>query len=197
MTKDTARLPSGIDWEHARQRLARADRVISGDSTQSPEEARRVLEERARELARPIIGDAEADSIEVLTFALGGERFALEARFVLAATRLEHITIIPSAEPPLVGLTAWRGELLTLFDLRILTGTSARALSDLSWVVVLGEGSAAFGVLVDALHPVVRLPIAEIQPLPGPIRRAREHVGGVTSEALLVLDAGGLIRTYS
>jgi purine-binding chemotaxis protein CheW len=186
-----------IDWAAARERLARARRVISGEAERSPDEVARVLDDRARALARPIEAGSKGEMIEVLTFTLSGERYAVESRCVFAAVRLEHITVVPSAEPPLVGLTAWRGELLALFDLRVLTGTSARPLSDLAWIVVLGDTSAAFGVLVDALHPVFRIPVSEIHPLPGGGAGTREYVRGVTSEALLVLDAGDLIRTYS
>lgn len=197
MAEDKTRASGRIDWNAARERLANAERVISGRVERSPEEIRRVLEERARVLARPLAADSMAERMEVLTFTLSGERYAVESRYVFAALRLEDITLVPSAEPPLVGLTAWRGELLALFDLRILTGTSARALSDLSWIVVLGDGAAAFGVLVDELHPVLRIPVSEIQPLPGGLSGTREYVRGVTREALLVLDAGDLIRTYS
>lgn len=197
MTEDSGKVSRGVDWGAARERLARTERVISGHGERSPEEVARLLEARARTLARPIETDSGIEKLEVLTFALSGERYAVESRYVFAALRLEHITLVPSAEPPLVGLTAWRGEILALFDLRILTGTSTRALSDLSWVVVLGDRSAAFGILVDTLHPVIRIPASNIHALPGGVSGTREHVRGVTPDALLVLDAGDLISTYS
>lgn len=188
---------SKIDWVAIRERLDRLAQIVSGENERTPEQALRVLKERARALSKPILATPMEEAVEVLTFNIAGERYAVESRYVFASLRLEHLAPVPAAEPPLVGLTAWRGELLTLFDLRIVTGTSAHALSDLGWVVVLGDTSASFGVLVDELQSIVRLPLSEIRPVHAGLSARREYVGGITNEAMLVLDAPELIRTYT
>jgi purine-binding chemotaxis protein CheW len=183
-------------WSGVRERLDEVARAIDGHSVRTADETRRILEDRARALARPIATTTD-DKLDVLGFSLGGERFALQSRYVFEVFRLGHITLVPGAEPPLAGLTAWRGELLALLDLRTITGTSARALSDLHWVVVLGDEAPAFGILVDALGSVAPISVSSIRPPPAGIAGSRRYVRGITSEAVLVLDGADLISTHT
>lgn len=194
MTGDARQPVSAIDWAAARERLDRVAQLVAGGG-RTPEQARSVLEARARALAAPIAVEAPGDALEVLVFGISGDRYAIESRFVFSVLRLEHISLVPGAEAAVVGLTAWRGELLTLLDLRILTGTSSAALSDLGWVVVLGDESVAFGVLADRVEAVARLPLSEIRPLPAGPAGDREYLRGVTSDRMLVVDATHLTRT--
>lgn len=188
---------SRINWIAARERLALLAGVLSGESEQTPEEVRRILEVRARALAKPLSTAPVDEFMEALTFGISGERYAVESKYIFASFRLEHLALVPAAAPPLVGLTVWRGDLLTLLDLRIVTGVSARALSDLGWVMVLGDSSPAFGILVDELHAIARLTLSAIRSIPEGLPGTREYVRGVTDEATLVLDAAELIRIHT
>jgi purine-binding chemotaxis protein CheW len=158
--------------------------------------ARRILEERARALARPESPPAWGASIKVITFALGRERYALEMRFVHSVARLQSLSPIPGAIPPIFGVTSWRGELLTIMDLRQLLGLPAGGLSDQSRVLVLGEGRAAFGVLADAVHEFLTLPLPAVRPPPEGVADRREYLRGITGEALLVLAADELLKLH-
>lgn len=158
---------------------------------------RDVLEARARALARPVERGVCGDSLDVLTFALANEIYALESRFVSAVFRLHELSLLPGAAPPVHGVTAWRGELLTVLDLRSVLGLSAAALSDLSRVIALGEDRPAFGILADEVLGVVSCPSSEIRRAPEGQSPERDYLRGVTAEALLILDAAWLLRTYS
>ena len=90
--------PQAIDWAEVRQRLARAGAALEEALHPSPERAHAVLEERARALARaPAARAAEAPGLLVVTFALGGEHYALEARHVREVSRLTDCTPLPGA----------------------------------------------------------------------------------------------------
>lgn len=197
MTWEPSTGASRIDWAVARERLDLLARAVAGEMERTPEQTRQVLESRARTLAKPLSTGPAQESIEVLGFTISGERYAIESRFVFAVFRLEHLTLVPAADPPLVGLTAWRGELLTLLDLRVVTGTSAAVLSDLAWVAVIGDESAAFGILVDDLPVITRLTRSEIGPVPAGLTGTRQYMRGITREAILVLDAVELIRIHT
>lgn len=156
-------------------------------------DARAVLEERARRLARPPAPPAPADMLEVITFALANETYALESRYVREVFRLAELSILPGAVPPVFGVTAWRGELLTILDLRPVLGVSAAALNDLSTVIVVGEERARFGILADALRNVVTLPAAAVREPAEGVAAQRTYLRGMTSEAVLVLEARALL----
>jgi purine-binding chemotaxis protein CheW len=148
-----------------------------------------ILDERARRLAAPI-GDAanatQAELLEVATFTLSGEQYAIETRYVREIVPLADFTPVPRSPNSLFGVVNLRGEVLAVFDLRPLLGLGQGSISDLFRVIVLGRERAEFGVLADAVDDVRMLP-ADLFDLPGSDDQHR-YVRGVTTEALAVLD---------
>jgi purine-binding chemotaxis protein CheW len=157
------------------------------------EPVRALLDERARLLARPVAAAVTAD-VELVTFALASERYALESRYVVEVLRLADLALLPGAQPPVIGVTAWRGGLLTILDLRPLLGVANEALNDLGRVIVLGESHAVLGILADAVQDLIGVAASAIREPPQGVAVRREYLRGVTGEALLVLDAGKLLR---
>jgi purine-binding chemotaxis protein CheW len=186
--------PAGAtDWGQVRQRLARAA-AEEGTSRLSPEQARAVLEERARALARvPDEVPAAGDVVEVVTFELGGECYAVEARLVREVVRLADCTPVPGAPEHLLGVANLRGAVLAVFDLRPLLGVAADAPPDLGRVLVLGDGQAELGAPADVVREVTRLRLDELHP-PPPSAAGGGLVRGVTAGAVVVLDGAALLR---
>ena len=188
------RATGGIDWPALHARLLAAERAAQGGgpATGSPA-ARALLEERARRLARPA-ATAPVGRIDVLVFELAGERYGIESRHVQAVFVLRDRAPLPGAEPPIHGVTAWRGDLLTLLELRATLGLTVSALNDLARVVVVGAGRSTFGILTDAVHQIVAVDLAALHPLPQGAGKNRPFLKGVTGDALLVLDPQQLLR---
>lgn len=185
-----------VDWTEVRRRVEAAGRALAGGTGASPERARQVLEERARALARPAAPPPAGDTLELMTFAFDNEVYALESRYVTAVFRLTDLSPLPGARPPVFGVTSWRGELLTILDLRAALGLSVAALNDLSRVIVLGKDRPAFGILADAARDLVTLPAREVLDPPDGIAAQREYLRGVTADAVLVLDAVKLLQVH-
>lgn len=160
-----------------------------------PADDESLLAQRARELARPLAGEARRDGRLVVHFTLSGERLILEARWLLGITRLATLAALPGAEPPVRGVTVWRGELLTVLDIRPVLGISTAGLSDLTRVLVLGQRRPRFGLLVDTVGDAVDL--SDIRLLPAPAGSlARDYLLGVTADAALVLDGARLMQLF-
>ncbi len=154
-----------------------------------------VMERRTRELARPVDARARVAGLLVLQFSLGGERLAIEAKWLLGVAKVTLLAGLPGAEPPVRGVSVWRGELLTVLDIRPNLGISTAALSDLTRILVLGERRARFGLLVDTVRDVVDLSAAELLPVPAG-SLARDYLIGVTADAGLVLDGQRLLQLF-
>ena len=183
-----------VNWAEIRSRVEAAGQALTGGADAAPERVRAVLQERARALARPVGAPSPADSLEILTFGLAKERYAIESRYVVEVFRLKELSSLPGAERPVFGATVWRGELLTILDLRATLGLSVAALDDLSRVIVLGEDRPAFGILADAVYELVTLTASEVREPPEGVAAHREYLRGVTVDAVLVLDAERLLR---
>jgi purine-binding chemotaxis protein CheW len=188
--------PTGkIDWQQLHDRLRRARQATEEALRLSPERARAVMEERARDLARVAPrAPLAAEVLEVVTFGLANERYAVETRHVREVVRFADFTPVPGAPDFLVGLINLRGEVLAVFDLRRSFGVAASAPTDLARVIVLGNERAECGVLADAVHEVTVLRIDEVHEPPGSVAGAgRDYLRGVTAGALIVLDGAALL----
>jgi len=156
------------------------------------------LERRALALARPVLHARQDDTAGVLQFSLAREQFAVEVRHVVAAFRLRELTPLPGAKPPVRGLTGWRGDVLTVLDLRALVHRTAKSLDDLAHVIVLGYERPEFGLLADTLGGVRALPPAELLPPSADDPAAGSGlVRGITRDAVRVLDAAWLLKRYA
>ncbi len=185
-----------IDWHQVRARLDRAVAATEEALHPSPEQARTVLDERARLLARvpPLVLGA-SETLEVVTFTLGDEFYALETQHVSEVIRVGDITPVPGAPSFLAGVINLRGEIVAVVDLRPLLGLGPRAVTDLSRILVLGDERIEFALLVDSTQEVLRLRYDSILEPPGELAgTARPYLRGVTVDALIVLDGLALLR---
>lgn len=183
----------GLDWDHLLHRLEAAVETGRQLTKLTPERARDILEERSRRLARVQSDDERTDdALEVLTFTIGNENFAIETRFVRVVAPFHDFTPVPGVPAHFLGVTKLEGEVLALVDLRRLFGMPIRGLSDLARVVVLGQEQAEFGLLAAATEEVTF--VSNLAPAPSSIRDAdRACLRGVTSDAASVLDGNALL----
>ncbi|MGH7253797.1 MAG: chemotaxis protein CheW, partial [Nitrospiraceae bacterium] len=67
-----------IDWEDAYARIEGVRQALDGGEALSSEAVKRILQDRARALARPREAPATiSETLELLVFALGEERYAV------------------------------------------------------------------------------------------------------------------------
>ena len=193
MTSAGAR--SGFDWPAAAERLSRAAELLADSAGTDADASRRVLEERARNLARAT-RDAtiREDVLSVVVFTLGAERYALEARWLREILRTAEVTPVPGLPDYLVGVANLRGEILAVVDPRRLFGIDAADAAARPRVIVIGEAFAEFGLLADEVDEVTAIPSADVDPASlsaaGP---GRELIRGITRDAVVVLDAAALL----
>ena len=187
--------PQGaVDWTEAHARLARASAAIQASSELGPEQARVVMEARARALARvPVASNVAHQTLEVVTFALSRERYAIEATYVRAILRTTDLTSVPGMPDFVMGITNLRGEILAVVDLRRLFGIVESGLTDLARLIVVGAEHCEFGILADAVDEVVTLRGGRILPPPASTGGDGTHLRGVTEQGLIVLDGAALL----
>lgn len=186
---------SRFDWSAIKQRVENARAAVEHFATADPERSRRILEARARDLARkPEQPDASRERIEVLEFVLAQERYAVESQHVRDVYPLDHLTALPCTPEFVLGIVNQRGEILSVIDIKKFFDLPEKGLSDLNKVIVLESGSMRFGILADAIIGVHAIPVANIQPsLPTLTGIRDEYLKGVTPERTVILDAKALL----
>ena len=109
-------------------------------------------------------------NVEVLTFDLGQEAFALEASLVREIIDLLPETAVPGA-PPLVGsVVNFRGKIIPIADLRLAFGMPTIEATVDSRIIVIeldvGEDPIQIGILTDKVHEVATLHQDASEPVP-------------------------------
>ncbi len=160
-------------------------------AAEDPVKRQAVLAARARALAVPRADydpNAAADALDVLVFSLGDEQLGVPLASIVAISRTAAVTPLPRAVAPVYGVTAWRGRPLTVLSL----GASASPNADTRLVVLGGSRRAYVGLVVDGVDETLTLARSALSPAPSGPRRAMSL--GMTSNALLVLDADALLN---
>lgn len=161
-----------------------------------PERVRAILEERARAFARVLAPTPAAGAmLEVVSFSVSRERYAIEANYVREIFHVPEITPVPGTPDFLAGVANLRGQILAVVDLRRFFGINVQADVPLARVIVLGQERTEFGVLADAVHEVASLRIDQVKDPPGSVAGiARAYLRGVTADALILLDGAVLLK---
>ena len=116
------------------------------------------------------IEHAEAEVIQVLTFDLHGETFALEAGLVREVLDLLPETSVPGAAPFVGAVINFRGRVIPLADLRLAFGLERAEPTIDSRIVVIEydlDGDATLvGVRADKVHEVTAIELADTEEAP-------------------------------
>jgi|GEM_PF-3447242 len=188
-----------VDWESLHARIARAR--VQTRALLEPDAAaeRRILDERARRLARPKDAPSARERLEFALFSVGGEEYAIEAQYVSRVAPLPAFEPIPSLALPFLGVINHLGQPLPLIDIRALLASGplerGSEVSPPSFLLVLGSARDELGVAIAAGEEVCLLPLAEIQSerLPDGLR-AVPFVRGLYQGRRLVLSGRALLE---
>lgn len=193
-------------FDQIREQLERMARESFEGEGPSPEEARRILDERARSIAR-VTHDATNDvpRMDVIVFSSHGERYAIETSYVRETVRSLGTTRVPGTPEWIVGIESVRGEIVAVVDLAALfdapkppaPATSSPALSAgaaTSLLLVIGRDQAELALRCDDVAEVATLRRDRIVAPPrAATSGGKRDVLGVTDDAIIVLDAAALL----
>jgi chemotaxis signal transduction protein len=174
-----------------------------GEGTAGPEDQepgslpfgplRKILEDRARKIAAPEAGAAEAGIVDVLRFQLAYQEYALEMRYVREVILTGEITPVPGAPPFISGICAARGQIISLVDLRVLLALPEKGLTDLNRVIVITDGNITFGILADNITGIGTIPsFLIVLPDTSMTPPWRQYLKGYVG-SLIMLDAASIL----
>ena len=106
-----------------------------------------------------------------LTFALGGESYAIPVLKVREIIRLTSITTVPQMPNYIRGVINLRGKIIPVMDLRLRFGFAAATNTEQNCIVVVQVKNpagqpTAMGLVVDAVEEVAQLAAADIEETP-------------------------------
>lgn len=190
---DTQKKPA-VDWRQIHGKLDAAREALEHALAPDPAEVGRILQARARVLAREPEAAQTAETIECVEFTMAHETYAIESAFIREIHPLTNLTPLPGVPAFVLGIVNIRGEILSVLDLRKFFDLPERGLADLSKVIVLESATMHFGVLADVVVGVRQFPVAGMQrSLPTLTGIRDKYLKGVTAARTVILDAEALL----
>ena len=115
--------------------------------------------------AEEAVATTAVDEIELLTFILGAERYAIDLDDVVEITEARRPTRVPNAAPSTVGIFSLRGSIITLLDIRSKLKQPPADAKD-PRVIVVRDGASCAGFEVDRVLRPAKIERASIEPQP-------------------------------
>jgi purine-binding chemotaxis protein CheW len=185
-----------IDWQEVYARLEGARQALEAGGQPPPEQAQRILRERAQALARPREEvSLPTVPLELLVFSLGGSRYGIETTHVVDVLRFADPTRVPGTPPFVLGVMNHRGRILPVLDLQRLLGTADTTATSGSRVLTVEAGGMSFGILADAVEGSIHVGAGDLAPTPAAlVSGSASVIRGVTAEMIAILDVDALVR---
>ncbi len=141
-------------------------------------------------------GEAEGNTVQVLTFYLDDEIFAMDIDSVREIIQYSPITRVPLMPAFVRGVINVRGAVVPVIDLHSRFGHAQGRVGKKTCIVIFdavhdGE-RAELGMLVDSVSEVVGVPVDDIEPPPGfgtAVQRDFIHgIGKIVGRFVTILD---------
>ncbi len=137
-------------------------------------------------------GRAGEQQLQLVTFGLGEEEFAVDILAVQEINRMMALTRVPQSPPEVEGVINLRGKIIPVMDLRKRFGLEPAKRNDQSRIVVVEVHGRVLGFIVDRVSEVLRISSAIVEPAPQMVCSVDSEfiagVGKLEDRLLIMLD---------
>jgi len=141
----------------------------------------------------------EGTELQLVTFGLGDEEFAVDILAVQEINRMMPLTRVPSSPPEVEGVINLRGKIIPVIDLRKRFRLPASEHSEQSRIVVVEVHGRVLGFIVDRVSEVLRINSKIVEPAPSMVCSVDSDfiagVGKLQDRLLILLDLAKLFNT--
>ncbi|MEO1584872.1 MAG: chemotaxis protein CheW [Planctomycetota bacterium] len=136
--------------------------------------------------------DHSADQLQLVTFEVAKEEFAVDILAVQEINRMMELTRVPASPPAVEGVINLRGKIIPVLDLRRRFGMEAGAKTDQVRIIVVEVHGRVIGFIVDSVHEVLRISSSIVEPAPAMVTSIDSDfiagVGKLEDRLLILLD---------
>jgi purine-binding chemotaxis protein CheW len=114
-------------------------------------------------------GASESISDEILqlvTFTLGSEEYAVDILKVQEINRMKEITRVPNSPSYVEGVINLRGKVIPVVNLRKKFGLTDKENDERSRIMIMDIQGITMGLIVDSVSEVLRVPSSIVEPTP-------------------------------
>ncbi len=124
-------------------------------------------------------GDTPVQEIEMLSFRIGGEEYAVMVADVREVMKVRDLTLVPNVPDHILGVTSLRGTMLPVLDLCKRLGLAAGDRGEKARIIVVNTDEEDVGLMVDRVTGVFRIFPDDVKPVPESIEQGGEFLRGI------------------
>jgi purine-binding chemotaxis protein CheW len=147
-------------------------------------------------LVQEVAAAESGNQVELLTFILGDERYAIDIDGIVEIISARPVTRVPNAEQSVLGIVSLRGAIVTLIDVRSRLRQPRRN-GAAAQIIVVHDGGGLAGFEVDRVLRPAKIDRAAIEPQPmvHPSEQSEAIVGvyHAVDSLTIVLDLAKLL----
>lgn len=136
--------------------------------------------------------DLDGETVEYVTVFIGGQLFGLPIGRVQDVFSPDRLTRVPLAPREVAGVLNLRGRIVTAIDMRVRLGLPPLDTGRPPMAVGIDHGGEAYGLLIDQVGEVMKLPVAGREPNPANLdprwAEISDGVHRLDGQLLVVLD---------
>ncbi len=141
----------------------------------------------------------KGETVQVIVFKLGEERYGVDISQVREIIRPSQITKIPNAPEFVEGVINLRGQITTIVNLRKRFGLPPKPIDNDTRIIVVEYENAVIGMMVDTVSEVKYLAQKDIEALPSIITSREEAkflkgVGKLPDGLLILIDLNRVLN---
>lgn len=134
----------------------------------------------------------EGELLQLVTFVVGTEEFAISILAVQEINRMMQITRVPQSPAFIEGVINLRGKIIPVMDLRKRFGVEAKTDNEDARIIVVEVAERVIGFTVDRVNEVLRINSEIVDPPPSMVSGADsdyvEGVGKLDDRLLILLN---------
>lgn len=135
--------------------------------------------------------------IQIVTFEMSGEEYALPIEEIQEIIRFAEPTVIPDVPDYVKGIVNLRDSVLPIIDLRLMLGLEATNVDEFTKVIVLNCSGMKIGFVVDRIYEVLRIEKSRIDKPPslisGDDAKRIKGIIKMDERVILLLDSTALV----
>jgi purine-binding chemotaxis protein CheW len=138
-----------------------------------------------------------SEILQLVTFRLGNEDYAVNILKVQEINRMKEITRVPNTPPYVEGVINLRGKVIPVINLRSKFGLSDKDSDTQSRIMIMDIQGITMGLVVDAVSEVLRIPANIVEPTPPMASNiSTEYIKGIAKledRLIILLDMDMLV----
>lgn len=134
------------------------------------------------------------DQIQLVTFTLNNEEFAIDIHYVQEINKLSdtNVTAVPNTASYIMGVTNLRGKVIPVINFSNYLGLESSENTDNNRkIIVINFQGRTLGLTVDSVSEVLRIDNSIIEPVPQLVHNQNDYILGIVkldSKLITLID---------